>query len=362
MNEHIKHLEEPLYNGDLNATNLNFIDVIYSPKVSIKIDGSPSIFFGCVENNFFIATKSIFNKNRKMFFSIDEIYKSVSDLELAEKLRVCFTTLKNDFTSNNIIYQADLISWNTNENSVYQPNVLQYHIPINQPLNLSIHTTYNDLNFIEVTYMDDVYHPCNHNNSLLVDEKYFRRLMGIYSKWQTYAYYFKQNLGNDILEDIKWLNHKDMPLERYFNNCIRTNLTPSRDTYSNWFEEKGENLLSLKQTSPRDWKTTNNSSFEYQLDRMRQVYKSCWFSDYLELYNFTVNIKNDMVNVLNEFVLINSNTITNHVANFKILNVNGNHEGFVFTNPCKKIKMINRSEFSFHNFSKHGGIKNDCKK
>ena len=343
MNEHIKHLEEPLYYGDFTNTNLNFLDMVYSPKFSIKIDGSPSIFFGCVDDKFFIATKSIFNKNRKMFFSIDEIYQNTQDEELAEKLKTCFLSIEGDF-KNNLIYQADLISWNKNENNIYQPNVLKYKLNTDSIVNFSIHTTYYDLNFVERQYFDDVKHESNHNNTVEVDQELFTKMLLKYQEWQEYKNEIISFFNTDMIQQIQFLSTKSLPLERYFNNCIRTNITPSAKTFSEWFEEKHQNFFEVKGTP----------EYKKFLETSKNIYNADWFHNYIDFYNFTVICKNSLIKVIDDYVSEYNTTHINHVANFEIMNVNNCHEGYVFSTPCRKIKMVNRSEFSYHNFLSHG--------
>lgn len=342
MNEHIKHLEEPLYFGDINNVNLNFLDIIYSKKFSIKIDGSPSIFFGNIDNNFFVATKSIFNKNRKIYFSIDDIDNNVADKELAQKLKNCFNRLKSDFKKN-IIYQADLISWCNNENRVYQPNIIQYKLDNDNDINLSIHTTYNDLNFIETEYNDDISHECNHNNNLDLDSKLFEKMLVKYDEWHKNYSYLKKYINEDNFQKIKRLSTKNIPLERYFNHCIRTNTLASRESLDKWFREKHSQYLNLK---------CESDYFKF-IENSIETYNEDWFVPYLFFYNYTTSVKNEIIKDINDYV--NNIKIKNHVSSFNILNINNSHEGYVFNNSYKKIKMVNRNEFSYHNFMKHGG-------
>ena len=346
MNEHIKHLEEPLYVGDINNVNLNFIDIVYSKQFSIKIDGSPSIFFGRDDGKFFIATKSIFNKNKKLYFSTKEIDNNVNDAELAQKLKNCFERLKYDFTEN-IIYQADLISWTKNINGVYQPNIIQYKLDNDNDINFSIHTSYYDLNLVEKEYNDDIFHECNHNNTVKIDDNLFEKMLGKYHEWQENVFYFKKHIHDENLHKVKILSTKDIPIERYFNNCIRTHIAPSKKSFNDWFIEKHFNAATLKK------KNFNQTEYLYFIENSINIYNEDWFNYYIEMYNYTTDFKNNIIEDLDEYVKCTK--LDNHVTSFDILNINNNHEGYVFNANCKKIKMVNRDEFSYHNFMKHGG-------
>ena len=62
--KHIEHPEDTILTGDLSAINWFTIH----GKVSLKIDGCPAIVWGTNPENdkFFVGTKSVFNKVKKM--------------------------------------------------------------------------------------------------------------------------------------------------------------------------------------------------------------------------------------------------------------------------------------------------------
>ena len=62
--KHIEHPEDTILTGDLSAINWFTLQ----GKVSLKIDGCPAIVWGTNPENekFFVGTKSVFNKVKKM--------------------------------------------------------------------------------------------------------------------------------------------------------------------------------------------------------------------------------------------------------------------------------------------------------
>lgn len=93
-NTHITHFEDVVfyrgYGGVRSALDLalsinNNPDAI---NLSEKFDGAPAIFFGRAPQSgkFFVATKSIFNKDPKIFYSAEEIKDNTKSPELAKKL------------------------------------------------------------------------------------------------------------------------------------------------------------------------------------------------------------------------------------------------------------------------------------
>ena len=91
--KHIEHPEDTILTGDLSAINWFTLQ----GKVSLKIDGCPAIVWGTNPENgkFFVGTKSVFNKVKKMIChsheEIDILYKDKKDL--ADKLHKCFDNL-----------------------------------------------------------------------------------------------------------------------------------------------------------------------------------------------------------------------------------------------------------------------------
>ena len=136
--KHIEHPEDTILTGDLSAINWFTLQ----GKVSLKIDGCPAIVWGTnPENNkFFVGTKSVFNKVKKMIChsheEIDILYADKPDL--ANKLHLCFDNL--DRTEN--IYQGDLLGIGGDD--YYQPNTIGYLFPYKIEHNIIIapHTEY----------------------------------------------------------------------------------------------------------------------------------------------------------------------------------------------------------------------------
>ena len=76
-NTHIEHPEDSILNGDLSV--LNWFTA--KSKLSVKIDGAPAIVWGRnpATGNFFVGTKSVFNKVKiKINESHEDIDKNLS--------------------------------------------------------------------------------------------------------------------------------------------------------------------------------------------------------------------------------------------------------------------------------------------
>lgn len=125
---------------------LNALKNKKSVPISIKKDGAPSLFCGYLNGQFFMGTKSIFNKVPKICYSEDDIEKNYSE-ELAATLKTAFKYLKEFIPENGKIYQGDLLYVKTKlfsktidgiDSWCFQPNTIMYTVPKNSPLGKKI--------------------------------------------------------------------------------------------------------------------------------------------------------------------------------------------------------------------------------
>ena len=136
QNIHIEHPEDSILNGDLSV--LNWFTA--NSNVTVKIDGSPAIVWGRNPStgNFFVGTKSVFNKIK---IKINESHQQIDNNhqgEVAEILHHCFDYLPRT----NNIYQGDFIGFGGN--STYSPNTITYEFPekLTQNIIIAPHTYY----------------------------------------------------------------------------------------------------------------------------------------------------------------------------------------------------------------------------
>ena len=141
-NTHIEHPEDSVLNGDLTVLNW-FTE---NGKISAKIDGAPAIVWGRnpKTENFFVGTKSVFNKR---LIKINESHEDIDrnhDGNVATILHECLDNLPRT----NNIYQGDFIGFGGED--YYQPNTITYYFPekVTQRIIIAPHTEYfaeNDL-------------------------------------------------------------------------------------------------------------------------------------------------------------------------------------------------------------------------
>ncbi len=177
-NLHLEHLEDAIIDkgskGGIEA--VAFLKSVRnmlqgsssSTDITVKWDGAPAVFAGTNPENgkFFVGTKSVFNKNPKINYSISDINRNHTG-GVVDKLVVAFNELKRVFPRN-IILQGDLLFTKSDlkltnidgeKMIAFTPNTITYAVPIDSKMgkqisraNLGIvfHTSYNGKSMSEL--------------------------------------------------------------------------------------------------------------------------------------------------------------------------------------------------------------------
>jgi len=137
QNKHQEHFEDLILTGDLSV--LEFFDGDY--QVSLKIDGSPAIVWGTnpASGNFFVGTKSVFNKVKLKINESHEDIDTNHSGNVAQILHCCLDSLPR--TEN--IYQGDFIGFGGL--CSYTPNTITYQFPeiVTQSIIIAPHTKWS---------------------------------------------------------------------------------------------------------------------------------------------------------------------------------------------------------------------------
>ena len=135
-NTHLEHPEDTILTGDLSV-----LDWFVNPgTLSVKIDGAPAIVWGTnpATDNFFVGTKSVFNKVKIKINESHEDIDANHEGNVAQILHSCFDHLPRVKT----IYQGDFIGFGgLNE---YTPNTITYQFGdiVTQNIIIAPHTCY----------------------------------------------------------------------------------------------------------------------------------------------------------------------------------------------------------------------------
>jgi len=149
-NLHMEHLEDFIFIGGIEGARgaLNVVRDIRDTlsgnndkplNVSIKYDGAPALFAGTDprDNNFFVAKKSIFNKNPKVYKTFKEIENDTSG-DLQKKLKYALEYLKPSFRGFKGVIQGDFmfskddlkkVKYDNEYYISFTPNTITYAIP-----------------------------------------------------------------------------------------------------------------------------------------------------------------------------------------------------------------------------------------
>ena len=156
-NTHLEHLEDDIINngaqGGVNA--INFLKSVRNMlagntkgavNMTVKWDGAPAIICGQNPENgkFFVGTKSVFNVNPKINYTLRDIKKNHSG-PVADKLAICLRFLSK--LSIRGILQGDLLFTDDDKKAVnidgekmisFTPNTITYAVPVDSKVGRQI--------------------------------------------------------------------------------------------------------------------------------------------------------------------------------------------------------------------------------
>ena len=268
-------------------------------KISLKIDGSPSIVWGTnpESGKFFVGTKSVFNKiKKKINESIEDIERNHPDKDLQYKLKACFHNLPRTGK----IYQGDFIGFGGDD--WYKPNTIGYLFPhkINHNIIVAPHTVYDVWGN---TLLDTVAKPLEHTLFSNYDNVLFVQCNSQYNITDEIREYLA--FAKQIAQMVDFVTvAKSNTIKKTINHCIRV---------GNDFTEKELAIIS--------------DVHNVDINLMR-------------LWKLVKNIKEDALSVCT-----NDAWFTTYDDNDEI-----DGEGYVMWNKYGTFKLVNREKFSRLNF------------
>jgi len=224
-NLHQDHPEDSILTGDLSV-----LDWFLTPgHLSLKIDGSPAIVWGTnpATGNFFVGTKSVFNKVKiKINHSHEEIDQNHVG-QVATILHSCLDWLPHT----DGIFQGDFIGFGGSDE--YTPNTITYKFPtvIDQNIIIAPHTFYT----AESDLRDAIAHPMKFTITDTVYCKFVKPRARIFSgNYITSAGSFDDisepiMFAKVIAQNVHFVDDKQAKkIKQQLNKCIREN-TPIDD-------------------------------------------------------------------------------------------------------------------------------------
>jgi len=391
-NLHLEHIEDEIlnYGVDGGRASINFIrslrDMLAgasrsSINMTVKWDGAPAIFAGIdpEDGRFFVAKKSVFNVNPKLYKSNAEI-----DADLSGQLNSKFKVALAEFSKLGIkgVLQGDLmftddVSTETIDGKsflTFQPNTIVYAVDVNSDLGNKIknakigvvwHTTYSGKTLPDMkasfgvnisglqtptsVWMDDAtYKDVSGKATMTASET--EKVTAHLSAAGTTFRKINSSLLNSFLsiQNSFTGNLAGASLKTYNNSKVRqgqkiTNAKAHAKGYEKWVEDAfNKNIDKLK--TPK-----NKEALEIKKkETVREIKKhTSNLANIIEFQNHIVEAKMGIVSKLNTVKSIGTFIKTSN--GFKAVNP----EGYVAIDRTTggAVKLVDRMEFSFNNFT-----------
>ena len=392
-NLHLEHLEDEILNFGVDGGRaaLNFLrslrdmlsgDARSSVNMTVKWDGAPAIFAGVEPEtgDFFVAKKSVFNVNPKLYKTTAEI-----DDDLSGALNSKFKVALKEFSKLGIegVLQGDLMYTDDLEPQAidgvkyitFQPNTIVYAVPVNSDFGKTIlrskvgivwHTTYtgNKLQDMKASFGANI-SKLNKTPSVWMDDATYKDVSGK-------ATFTSQETADitSILSDVgRTFNKINGPklraflklqdsmtgvlagasLKTYNNSKVRagekiTNPSSHAKGYEKWVFDSIQKQIDKVKSDKGKQKYTN-----IQKEYVREVKKhTANLFQVITFQNLLVDAKMQIVKKLNSVKGL-TDTFIRTPNGFKVTNP----EGYVAIDKVSDgaVKLVDRMEFSFNNFT-----------
>ena len=392
-NLHLEHIEDEILNYGITGgrASINFLQSLRdmlagssrsSINMTVKWDGAPAIFAGIdpEDGKFFVAKKSVFNVDPKLYKTEAEINADLSGA-LNEKFKVALKefsklgitgVLQGDlmFTDDVSKETIDGISYYT-----FQPNTIVYAVPVNSDFgkiinnaNIGVvwHTTYTGKTLQDMkasfgvnisglkkpssVWMDDAtYKDTSGKSTMTANET------EVVTKHLSGAGTTFRKINAAMLK--KFLNLQDSmtgalagaSLKTYNNSKVRagekiTNPKQHSQGYVKWVEMSIQKQIDKAKSVKGKEKYTN-----IQKEYIREVRKHINnLTQIITFQNHLVDAKMEIVKKLNSVKGL-TDTFIKTANGFKVTNP----EGYVAIDRVGggAVKLVDRMEFSFNNFT-----------
>ena len=391
-NLHLEHIEDEILNYGVDGAraSINFVrslrDMLAgatrsSINMTVKWDGAPAIFAGIdpEDGRFFVAKKSVFNVNPKLYKSVAEI-----DADLSGQLNAKFKVALEQFSKLGItgVLQGDLmftddVSTETIDGKSYytfQPNTIVYAVDVNSDLGKQIknakigvvwHTTYTGktlpdmkakfganirgMNNPSTVWMDDATYKDVSGSATMTATETAAVTSSLSSAGSTF-----RTINSGLLN--KFLNIQNTftgdlagaSLKTYNNSKVRqgqkiTNAKSHAQGYIAWVEGVFDKRINKLKTP-----ATKKLAEDKKKETIRELKKHTTnLTNIITFQNHIVDAKMGIVSKLNTVKSIGTFIKTSN--GFKAVNP----EGYVAIDRVSggAVKLVDRMEFSFNNFT-----------
>ena len=392
-NLHLEHLEDEILNFGVDGGRaaINFLrslrDMLAggsrsSVNMTVKWDGAPAIFAGVEPEtgDFFVAKKSVFNVNPKLYKTEAEI-----DDDLSGALNSKFKIALKEFSKLGIkgVLQGDLMYTDDMEPQTidgvkyitFQPNTIVYAVPVNSDLGKTMlrskvgivwHTTYtgNELQNMKASFGADI-SKLNKVSSVWMDDATYKDVSGeaTFTESETekvtkvlseVGRTFQKINGPKLRAFLKLQDSMTgvlagASLKTYNNSKVRagekiTNPAAHAKGYEQWVSDTIQKQID-KAKSGKGKDKYRNIQKEYVREVKRHTVN---LVQVITFQNLLVDAKMQIVKKLNSVKGL-TDTFIRTPNGYKVTNP----EGYVAIDKVSggAVKLVDRMEFSFNNFT-----------
>jgi len=392
-NLHLEHIEDEIlnYGVDGGRAALNFLrslrDMLSgsarsSLNMTVKWDGAPAIFAGIEPEtgDFFVAKKSVFNVNPKLYKTAQEIDDDLSGA-LNEKFKVALAEFSKlgikGVLQGDLMFTSDVETETIDGDKYYtfQPNTIVYAIPVDSALGKTInkakvgivwHTTYtgDTLQGMTASFGADI-SGLSKSSSVWMDDATYKDVSGkatfttaetesITAILSQVGKTFQKINANGLRKFLTVQNGMTgaiagASLKTYNNSKVRAgekinNPGAHAKGYEKWVEMSIQKQIDKAKSDKGKEKYTT-----MQKEYMREVRKHTGnLKQIITFQNLLVDAKMQIVKKLNSVKGL-TDTFVKTKDGFKVTNP----EGYVAIDRISggAVKLVDRMEFSFNNFT-----------
>ena len=392
-NLHLEHIEDEIlnYGVDGGRASINFVrslrDMLAgasrsSINMTVKWDGAPAIFAGIdpSDGKFFVAKKSVFNVSPKLYKSNADI-----DADTSGDLNAKFKVALKYFPKLGIkgVLQGDLMFTNLETETIdgtkyytFQPNTIVYAVPVDSDLGKQMnkakigvvwHTTYtgDELQSMQESFGANI-SGMTQTSDIWMDDATYKDVAGKATMTQTETEAVTaslSNAGKTFRKVDSGLLKKFLSLQE--NTFSKGNLAGgSLKTYNNSKVRQGEKITNPSSHAAGYIKWVEDT-FQKQIDKLKTPAKKKELetkqkevvrelkkhtrnlASIIEFQNHIVDAKMGIIKKLNSVKQIGTFIRTSN--GFKVTD----GEGYVAIDRVSggAVKLVDRMEFSFNNFT-----------
>ena len=391
-NLHLEHIEDEILNFGIDGgrASINFVrslrDMLAgasrsSVNMTVKWDGAPAIFAGIdpEDGKFFVAKKSVFNVNPKLYKSASEVDADVSGA-LNSKFKIALAEFSKlgikGVLQGDLMFTDDVDTTTIDGKSFYtfQPNTIVYAVDVNSDLGKQIknakigvvwHTTYsgNALQDMKASFGANI-SGLNKTSTVWMDDATYKDVSGKATMTAVETEKVTASLSS-AGSTFRTINSALLTKFLTLQNGFTGNLAgASLKTYNNSKVRQGQKITNAK-AHATGYLTWVEDAFQKQIDKLktpknkevlevkkketiRELKKHTTnLANIITFQNHIVDAKMGIVSKLNTVKSIGTFIKTSN--GFKVVNP----EGYVAIDRVSgnAVKLVDRMEFSFNNFT-----------